>query len=116
MHRVACGVGGVAFLVTCMARADDGHVIPCPRAYQRWTALAATYAATSRTAIALEPHYLAEASPFAARDAGAIAAVEVAARDWLVIDAAIDVVGWDQRSVTAIVGASLAPARLWGGR
>jgi hypothetical protein len=50
------------------------------------------------------------------RDVGAIAAVEVAARDWLVIDAAIDLVGWDQRSVTAIVGASVAPARLWGTR
>jgi hypothetical protein len=87
-----------------------------PRAYQPWTALAATCAATPRIGLALEPHYFAAAVPFAARDVGAIAAVEVAARDWLVIDAAIDLVGWDQRSVTAIVGASVAPARLWGTR
>lgn len=85
-----------------------------PRAYQPWAALAATYAATSRVSLALEPHYFADAAPLAARDAGVIAAVELAARSWLVIDGAIDAVASEPRSLTAIIGVSIAPARLWG--
>jgi hypothetical protein len=84
-----------------------------PRAYQPWAACAATYAVTPRLSVALEPHYFADASPFASRDAGAIAAVELTARDWLVVDAALDVTLWDQRAVMAIVGVSIAPVRLW---
>jgi hypothetical protein len=40
--------------------------------------------------------------------------VELALRGWLVVDAAVDAIGWDQRSLTAIVGLSIAPVRLWG--
>jgi hypothetical protein len=85
-----------------------------PRAEQPWIALAATYAVTKTFAVALEPHYFADAAPLAPRDAGVIAAVELAARGWLVVDAAVDAIGWDQRSLTAIVGLSIAPVRLWG--
>ena len=88
MHRVVCGVGGWVVLASSLGPADDARVVACR---------------PTVTCTALEPHYLADATP-------------LAARDWLVIDAAIDVVGWDQRSVTAIVGASIAPVRLWGAR
>jgi hypothetical protein len=84
-----------------------------PRAYQPWVALAATYAATSKLAFALEPHYFADAAPLASRDTGAIAAVGFTARSWLVIDGAVDVVASEPRSVTAIAGVSIAPVRLW---
>jgi hypothetical protein len=87
-----------------------------PRAYQPFSAFAATYAATPRVSLAIEPHYIADASPLGSRDAGAIAAVEIAARSWLVVDAAIDVIGWDQRAVIAIAGVSIAPGRLWASR
>jgi hypothetical protein len=85
-----------------------------PRAYQPFAALAATYAITKRLSLALEPHYFADASPSAPRDVGAIAALELAVRGWLVVDCALDAVGWDQRSLAAIAGVSLAPVRLWG--
>ena len=86
-----------------------------PRAYQPFAAIAATYALTKQLSIALEPHYFADASPSAPRDVGAIAAIEYAVRGWLVVDCAIDAVGWDQRSLAAIAGMSIAPVRLWGG-
>jgi hypothetical protein len=85
-----------------------------PRAKQPWIALAATYAVTKTFGVAIEPHYFADATPLAPRDAGVIAAVELAVRDWLIVDGAVDAIGWDQRSLTAIVGLSIAPVRLWG--
>jgi hypothetical protein len=84
-----------------------------PVHYQPFTALAASYALTSRLSVALEPHYFGYAEPLAPRDAGAIAAVGYALRPWLVLDAAVDVVFADQGSVAGIAGVSVAPARLW---
>ena len=85
------------------------------RALQPWAAVAATWPVTKRVAIAVEPHYFADAAPLAPRDGGAIVALEVAARGWLIVDGAVDAVGWGPRSVAAIVGVSIAPARLWSG-
>ncbi len=33
---------------------------------------------------------------------------------WLVVDAAVEAIGWGERSVTALLGLSVAPIRLWG--
>jgi hypothetical protein len=104
-------VGHVHLDVNLGLIADD---LGGARAYQPWAAVAATYPLTSRISIALEPHYFADASPVAPRDAGAIVAVEVAVRGWLVLDGAIDAVGLEPRSLAALVGVSIAPARLWG--
>jgi hypothetical protein len=84
-----------------------------PVHYQPFTALAASYALSSRLSVALEPHYFAYALPLAPRDGGAIAAVGYALRPWLVFDAAVDVVFADQSSVAGIAGVSVAPAHLW---
>ncbi len=112
-------------LTTAHASKDEGHFhfdltaglevfqLDGPRSYQPWVAFATTYALTSKLSAALEPHYFADAAPLAARDVGAMAAVEYAARTWFVIDGALVVTGWDQGAVTAMVGVSLAPARLW---
>jgi hypothetical protein len=83
------------------------------RISQTFVAAAATYPLTATVAVALEPHYFGTAAPFAERDAGLIGAIEVAVRSWLVFDAAIDAVRWDQRSIAVIAGTSIAPARLW---
>ena len=83
------------------------------RVLQPFVAVAATYPLTKTVALAIEPHYFADAAPFAHRDLGAIGAIEVAVRGWLVFDAAIDAVYRDQRSIAVIAGASIAPARLW---
>jgi hypothetical protein len=84
--------------------------------YQPWAAVAATYAVTDRIGIAVEPHAFGDASPVAAQDYGAIAAVEAAAKGWLIIDAAVDVTLSTPQAIAALVGASIAPVRLWGGR
>ncbi len=55
----------------------------------------------------------ASASPVAARDASTLAAIELTARAWLVIDAALEATGWGQRSVSALAGLSITPTRLW---
>ena len=68
---------------------------------------------TPKLSIALEPHCFADASPAAPRDLGAIAALGFAARPWLVIEGAVDAIGWSQRSVTALVGMSIIPGRIW---
>ncbi len=84
------------------------------RAYQPWVAAAATYPLGKRISLAIEPHYFADASPIAGRDAGAIVAIEVAPRGWLVFDGALDAVASEPRAIAAIAGVSIAPARLWG--
>jgi hypothetical protein len=80
---------------------------------QPWTALAASCALTPAVSLTLEPHLFASAPPLAAHDAGVIAAIGVAARPWLIADGALEVTGWDQASVSAIVGLSIIPVRLW---
>ncbi len=85
-----------------------------PRAYQPFTALAATYAATKKWSFAVEPHLFARAAPFAARDAGVMVAAEYAVHDWLVLDAAIDVIRGDEDAVMGLFGVSIAPVRLGG--
>jgi hypothetical protein len=63
----------------------------------------------------LEPHAFGDASPFATRDVGAIAAVAFSIRPWIVVDSAIDVAVAEPRAVAALVGVSLAAVRVWGG-
>jgi hypothetical protein len=84
--------------------------------YQEWAALAASYALTARWSIAIEPHLFADAPPNAAHDGGALAAVGFTPNPRVVIDAAVYAVATQPQSLAALVGVSLAPARLWGGR
>jgi hypothetical protein len=81
--------------------------------YQPFVVAAATYAVTDKLGIALEPHYFASAGAIAPRNFGLLAAVEYAARPWLVVDAAVERVFLDQGSIAALAGISLAPVRLW---
>jgi hypothetical protein len=83
---------------------------------QPWAAVAATYAVTHQVGIVVEPHAFASASPIAPQDYGAIAAVEVAVKSWLIVDGAIDVTLSTPQAIAALVGVSIAPVRLWGGR
>lgn len=84
-----------------------------PAANQPWTTVAATLPIDEHFSVAIEPHYFAAAPPFATRDVGSIATIVYAPRGTVAIDAGFDVVGWDQRSVSVIVGVSIAPTRLW---
>jgi hypothetical protein len=84
-----------------------------PVSYQPWAAVAATVPIDERFAVALEPHYYADAAPLAARDAGVMLALVYTVRPDVVIDVAALLVGWDQRSVAGLAGITFAPARLW---
>jgi hypothetical protein len=81
---------------------------------QAFTALAASYPITAQLSATVEPHYFADAAPSAPHDAGAMAALAYAVRPWLVVDAAVEYVIADHRSVTGLAGLSIAPIRLWG--
>ncbi len=82
--------------------------------YQPWISLAASVAATKTLSVALEPHAFADAAPNATHDVGVIAAVALAVHPWLVIDAGVDLVATTPRSVSALVGMTIVPVRLWG--
>ena len=84
-----------------------------PVAYQPWGAVGATVPLDPSFAVAVEPHYYADAAPLAARDAGVMTALVYTVRPTVVIDVAIDLVGWDQRSVAGLAGITIAPPRLW---
>jgi hypothetical protein len=82
---------------------------------QPWGAVAATYAVTPRIGVAVEPHAFASAGPYATTDVGGLAAVEVTARPWLIIDGAFYFTATAPTAVEGLVGLSIAPVRLWGG-
>jgi hypothetical protein len=87
-----------------------------PVSYQGFAAVAASYATPSRASVTAEPHYFSDAAPIAPRDAGAVGALAYTVRPWLVVDGAVDVVLTGGGSVAGLLGLSLAPVRVWGGR
>ena len=84
-----------------------------PVTYQPWGAVAATVPVDASFAVAVEPHYYADAAPLAVRDAGVLAALVYTVRPTVVIDVGVDLVGWDQASVAGLAGITVAPPRLW---
>jgi hypothetical protein len=81
---------------------------------QPWAALALSVALPRGLGPMLELYYFADAAPVAPSDAGLLVALSYQPRNWIVLDAGIDV-GFvtGTRAVSAFVGMTIIPLDLW---
>jgi hypothetical protein len=83
---------------------------------QGWAALALSMNLPRGFGVMLEGYYFSDALPIAPRDAGLLGALSYSPVPWLVLDIGADVgLVSATRAVSAFVGFTIAPVRLWGG-
>jgi hypothetical protein len=83
---------------------------------QGWAALALSTNLPRGFGVMLEGYYFSDALPIAPRDAGLLGALSYSPVPWLVFDIGADVgLVTSTRAVSAFIGFTIAPVRLWGG-